>query len=113
MIRNFIIKQDFFKRKTLVVAKDLLCKYLVRKLNGNIIREKITEVEAYVGPHDLACHSSRGRTPRCEPMFIEAGTIYVYFTYCMHWMLNIVTEQIDFPAAVLIRATDGVSGPAR
>src|SRR3989344_4158757 len=112
MIRNFIIKQDFFKRKTLVVAKDLLGKYLVRKLNGNIIREKITEVEAYVGPHDLACHSSRGRTPRCEPMFMEAGTIYVYFTYGMHWMLNIVSEN-SCGAAVLIRGTEDVSGPAR
>ncbi len=84
----------------------------MRKVGDEILREKITEVEAYIGPHDLACHSSRGRTPRCEPMFMEAGTIYVYFTYGMHWMLNIVTEEIDFPAAVLIRGTEGVSGPA-
>ena len=78
-----------------------------------VIKEKITEVEAYIGPHDLACHSSKGRTPRCEPMFMEAGTIYVYFTYGMHWMLNIVTEEKDFPAAVLMRGTEHVSGPAR
>src|SRR3989338_11091467 len=119
MSRNIIIKQDFFKRKTLVVAKELLGKYLVRRIGPpsrgryGVIKEKITEVEAYIGPHDLACHSSKGRTPRCEPMFMEAGTIYVYFTYCMHWMLNIVTEEKDFPAAVLMRGTEHVSGPAR
>src|SRR3989344_3824994 len=113
MDRNFIIKQAFFNRKTLIVAKDLLGKYLVRKVGKKIIRERITEVEAYIGPQDLACHSSRGRTPRCEPMFMEAGTIYIYFTYGMHWMLNIVTEKPDFPSAVLIRGTEQVSGPAR
>src|SRR3989344_8862520 len=112
MGRNFIIKQAFFNRKTLIVAKELLGKYLVRKINGEILREKITEVEAYVGPHDLACHSSRGRTARCEPMFMEAGVVYVYFTYGMHWMLNIVTEN-SCGAAVLLRGTEGVSGPAR
>ncbi len=73
----------------------------------------ITETEAYVGPHDLACHSSKGRTKRNEAMYGEAGTIYVYFTYGMHWMLNIVTEEKDFPAAVLIRGTENFKGPAR
>ncbi len=107
------LKPEFFERKTLVVARGLLGKVLVRKNGKKIIRQVITETEAYVGPHDLACHSSRGRTARCEPMFDEAGTIYVYFTYGMHWMLNIVTEEKDFPAAVLIRGTDQVSGPAR
>jgi DNA-3-methyladenine glycosylase len=107
------LPQSFFNRKTLKVAKELIGKYLVREIDGKIIRQKITEAEAYVGPHDLACHSSRGRTARCEPMFAEAGTIYVYFTYGMHWMLNIVTEEKDFPAAVLIRGTSEVSGPAR
>jgi DNA-3-methyladenine glycosylase len=108
-----ILPHSFFDRKTLRVAEKLLGQYLARKVGKKIIREKIAEVEAYVGPHDLACHSSRGRTPRCEPMFAEAGTIYIYFTYGMHWMLNIVTEGKDFPAAVLIRGTEHVSGPAR
>ena len=107
------LPQSFFNKKTLAVARELLGKYLVREIGGKIIREKITETEAYVGPHDLACHSSRGRTPRCEPMFNEAGTIYVYFTYGMHWMLNIVTEEKEFPAAVLIRGTENITGPAR
>ena len=107
------LPQAFFERKTLVVAQELIGKYLIRELDGKIVRQKITETEAYVGPHDLACHSSRGKTQRNEPMFCEAGTIYVYFTYGMHWMLNIVTEEKDFPAAVLIRGTEDVSGPAR
>ncbi|MEK7175995.1 MAG: DNA-3-methyladenine glycosylase [Patescibacteria group bacterium] len=114
-----IIPHSFFRRKTLKVARELLGKYLVRKIparragGGNkIIREKITETEAYVGPHDLASHSSRGRTSRNEPMFCEAGTLYVYFTYGMHWMLNIVAEN-GCGAAILIRGTEKVSGPAR
>src|SRR3990167_9897625 len=108
-----LVHPSFFNRKTLKVAEELLGKYLARKIGRKIIREKITETEAYIGPHDLACHSSRGRTTRNGPMFCEAGTIYVYFTYGMHWMLNIVTEEKDFPAAVLIRGTENVSGPAR
>ena len=95
------------------VAKELLGKYLVRKIGNKIIREKITETEAYVGPHDLACKSSRGKTEGNKIMYEEAGTIYVYFTYGMHWMLNIVTEEKDFPSAVLIRGTEVTSGPAR
>ena len=108
-----MLPNSFFDRKTLVVAKELLGKYLVRKVGNKTFREKITEVEAYVGPHDLACHSSRGKTARNEVMFRQAGTIYVYFTYGMHWMLNIVTEGKDYPAAVLIRGIEHVSGPAR
>jgi DNA-3-methyladenine glycosylase len=107
------LPKNFFEKKTLTVARELIGKTLVRKLNGKIIRQKITEVEAYVGPHDLACHSSGGKTERNKIMFMKAGTIYVYFTYGMHWMLNIVTEAEGFPSAVLIRGTEAVSGPAR
>lgn len=113
IIKMKLIPQNFFNKKTLRVAQDLIGQYLVRRLNGKIIRQKITETEAYVGPHDLACHSARGKTERNKIMFCEAGTVYVYFTYGMHWMLNIVTEEKDFPSAVLIRATENVSGPAR
>ena len=108
-----MLPHSFFNTKTLRVAQGLVGKYLVRRVDGKILREKITETEAYVGPHDLACHSSKGKTKRCEPMFEEAGTIYVYFTYGMHWMLNIVTEEEGYPAAVLIRGTEKISGPAR
>ena len=93
-----------------MVARDLLGKYLVRKVGNKIIREKITEVEAYVGEHDLACHSSKGRTKRNEVMYGSPGTIYVYFVYGMYWMLNIVTEN-RCGAAILIRSTEHYKGP--
>lgn len=108
-----VLKKDFFERKTVVVAKDLLGKFLVRKIKNEEASYMITEVEAYIGPHDLACHSSRGRTPRNEVMYMKAGTIYVYFTYGMHFMLNIITEKKDFPAGVLIRGVKGIVGPGR
>lgn len=104
---------SFFKRKTLVVAKDLIGKYLVRDIDGKILREKITEIEGYIGPHDLASHSSKGRTKRTEAMHKEGGTIYVYFIYGVHFMLNIVTEEKDYPAGVLIRSTENTTGPGR
>lgn len=106
-----IINKEFFDRKTLKVARDLVGRYLVRKIDGKIVREKITEVEAYIGPHDLASHSSKGGTPRTEVMHAEAGTIYIYFIYGMYYMLNIVTEEEDYPAAILIRATENYKGP--
>ncbi|MCR4279521.1 MAG: DNA-3-methyladenine glycosylase [Candidatus Zambryskibacteria bacterium] len=114
-----LIPQSFFNRKTLRVAEDLIGKYLVRRYYSPsrkryvVARERITETEAYVGEHDLACHTSRGKTKRNEVMFRQAGTIYVYFTYGMHWMLNIVTEKEGCGTAVLIRGTENISGPAR
>lgn len=107
------LPNKFFKDKTLKVAPKLLGKFLVRKIGPEIIREKITEVEAYIGPHDLACHSSKGRTARTEVMHGDAGTIYIYFIYGMYWMLNIVTEEKDFAAAILIRSTQNFKGPSR
>lgn len=104
---------SFFNRKTLTVARDLIGKTLVRNIDGTIIRQTITETEAYVGEQDLACHSSRGKTERNKIMYEGPGTIYVYFTYGMHWMLNLVTEEKGCPTAVLIRGTDEVTGPAR
>lgn len=103
-----ILKKDFYNRKTLKVAQDLLGCFLVREVNGKIIRAMIVETEAYNGPKDKASHASRGMTERNEPMFKEAGMIYVYLIYGMHSMLNIVTEGHGYPAAVLIRAVDFV-----
>lgn len=74
----------------------------------------ITEVEAYDGPEDLASHARLGRrTTRTEVMFAAGGVWYVYFTYGLHWLLNIVTGPVDYPAAVLIRGVKEVTGPAR
>ena len=107
------LNKRFFERPTLIVAKDLLGKYLVRRLNGKIKRFMITEVEAYNGLKDKASHASRGQTERNAPMFGEAGRWYVYFTYGMHYMLNIVTGPKNYPAAVLIRTVAGINGPGR
>ncbi|HUC31353.1 MAG TPA: DNA-3-methyladenine glycosylase [Candidatus Paceibacterota bacterium] len=114
-MKRKILSKSFFDRPTLVVARELLGKYIARR-NG--IALMITEVEAYDGPLDLASHARRGITPRTKVMFGPAGVFYVYFTYGMHWMVNIVTGPKDYPAAILIRAgikEDGtpVTGPAR
>ena len=97
------LNRKFFERSTLEVARDLLGKFLVRKVGRKIISAMITEVEAYIGSDDLACHASRGRTKRTEIMFGSAGHAYIYMIYGMYFCLNFVTEKKDFPAAVLIR----------
>lgn len=73
----------------------------------------ITEVEAYVGQKDKASHASRGKTPRTEIMFGTSGYWYVYLIYGMYYCLNIVTEKENYPAAILIRGVEGISGPGR
>lgn len=98
-----ILTHNFFNQPTLTAARELLGCFLCRRRGRKIIRLEITEVEAYDGPKDKASHASRGKTARNAPMFGEAGRWYVYFTYGMHWMLNIVTGHIGYPAAVLIR----------
>lgn len=110
----------FFNRSSILVAKDLLGKYLVRKLkDGRKQKFKIIETECYEGFEDLASHASRGKTLRNAPMFGGAGTIYVYFTYGMHYMLNIVCGPKGHPSAVLIRGLKSgnkninLIGPAR
>ncbi len=95
---------NFFDRPTTAVARDLLGKHLVRRWQGKELALLITEVEAYDGPHDRASHASRGKTRRTRIMFGPAGRFYVYFTYGMHWLVNIVTGPKEYPAAVLIRA---------
>ena len=106
--------QDFFAKNTLGVAKNLLGKFLCRKLeSGEVISAMITETEAYKGFKDKASHAYKGRTKRTEVMFGEAGTIYVYLIYGMYYCLNIITEKKDYPAAVLIRGVEGISGPGR
>ena len=108
------LPNSFFQRNVLEVAPELLGKIIVRKLNnGKVIRFIITEVEAYSGDGDLACHASKGETPRTEVMFREGGVVYVYLIYGMYWMLNIVTGKENDASAILIRGVQGISGPGR
>lgn len=95
--------RPFFARPTLTVAKDLLGKLIIRKIGQRIVVCRITETEAYRGEDDLACHASRGRTNRTEPLYGIPGTAYVYLIYGMYHCFNVVTERKDFPSAVLIR----------
>jgi len=104
------LPRSFYEQSTLDVARQLLGKYLIRKHRDGITVGRIVETEAYVGPEDRACHASRGRTARTKIMFGPAGYAYVYLVYGFHHMLNIVTEAVDFPAAVLIRAVEPVQG---
>lgn len=109
-----VLDKKFFQRSAKVVAEDLLGKYLVRRFtDGLILAEVITEVEIYDGPRDKASHASRGLTKRNAPMFEAGGVFYVYLCYGMYQMLNIVTGDKDYPAAILIRATDKTKGPGR
>ena len=108
------LENDFFAKNTLWVAKNLLGKFLCRRLkSGIVISSMITETEAYRGFNDKASHASKGRTKRTEVMFAPAGAIYVYMIYGMHYCLNIVTEKKDYPSAVLIRGVSEASGPGR
>jgi len=108
-----ILSQSFFNRPALTVAKELMGKYLVRRYRGKLVSAMITEVEAYDGFKDKASHAFRGMTDRNKIMFGPAGFWYVYFTYGMHWMLNIVTGKKGYPAAILIRAVENINGPGK
>lgn len=101
------LDRSFFNRPTLKVAKELLGKVLVFGEHQGII----TETEAYIGLDDPASHAAKGRTKRNEIMFGEAGFAYVYLIYGMYNCLNFVTEEEDFPAAVLIRGLKIMSSP--
>src|SRR3990172_5323819 len=110
MARAARLPRRFFRRPTLVVARELLGQRLVRLERGRRLSGWIVEAEAYVGQEDLACHAHVGRTRRDEVMWGEGGHAYVYCTYRMHWCLNVVTEAADRPAAVLLRALEPVEG---
>lgn len=100
-------------RATLSHARCLLGKVLVRHQGGRESVHVITEVEAYIGERDLACHASRGRTARTEVLYGPPGHWYVYLVYGMHEMLNLVTGPEDWPSAILIRGVEGIAGPGR
>jgi DNA-3-methyladenine glycosylase len=98
----------------LEVAPELIGKMLVRQFpDDRTERYMITETEAYRGSEDLACHASKGRTPRNEVMFQSGGTVYVYLIYGQYWMLNLVTGYEGDASAILIRGIKGFPGPGR
>ncbi len=106
-----ILKQNFFDRSAIEVSKDLLGKYLVKKSGGAEAVKKITEVEAYDGIEDKACHASSGRTKRNKIMFGAPGFWYMYLIYGVYDMLNVVTGPDKYPSAILIRGVEGMNGP--
>lgn len=110
MENNIRLPRQFFIQDTVTVARRLLGKRLIRLEHNHRIGGLITETEAYRGEEDLACHARAGKTNRTWVMYGPPGHAYIYFNYGIHWLLNIVTEEINFPAAVLIRAIKPAEG---
>ncbi len=105
------LARQFYARPTSEVARRLLGHVIVSDIGGRRTSGRIVETEAYIGPDDPACHAfGYRRTPRTEVLYDAPATAYVYFTYGMHWCLNVVTEAVDYPAAVLIRALEPLVG---
>jgi DNA-3-methyladenine glycosylase len=102
------LPRSFYDRDTALVARELLGKHLVRVWRGVERIGRIVEVEAYLGPHDLAAHSSRGLTARTKVMFGPPGRAYVYFIYGMYYCMNVVTEREGHGSAILLRAIEPV-----
>ena len=116
---SIVLEPSWFARPTCVVAADLIGKVLCRELidsdgQQKILRMRISETEAYIGEGDAACHAHAGtRTPRTEIMYHIGGVFYVYLTYGIHHMLNLVSGPTESPEAVLIRAGFLIEGSAR
>ncbi|RLD12586.1 MAG: DNA-3-methyladenine glycosylase [Chlamydiae bacterium] len=109
-MRNKTLTEKFYDRSPDIVARDLLGKILIHCHNGICCSGRIVETEAYFSENDPANHAARGKTKRNAPMFGKPGTIYVYFCYGNHWLVNVVTEEKGKASAVLIRAVEPVGG---
>lgn len=101
---------EFFQQRAAHFAPNVLGAILVRRIGGELRRARIIEAEAYLGPQDLAAHSSKGRTKRTAVMFGPPGRAYVYLIYGMHWMLNVVVGVEGEAQAVLLRAAEPLDG---
>ncbi len=106
------LPRSFFLHDTVTVARALLGCVLWRRLeDGGLLAARIVETEAYLGANDMASHARRGlRSERNASMYLEGGHAYVYFTYGMHWCLNVVTQERDVAEAVLLRAAEPLRG---
>ncbi len=105
------LKREFFERDTMIVATDLLGKYIIRETSKGKIIGKIVEVEAYLGPKDKASHSyNYKKTDRTKTMYMKPGTLYIYLIYGLYFCLNVITESEGMPCAVLIRQLFPIDG---
>ena len=102
------LERAFYDRNTVIVARELLGKYLVHLSDGRERIGRIVEDEAYLGPHDLAAHSAKGLTERTKVMFGPPGYAYIYMIYGMYYCMNVVTESEGYGSAVLLRAVEPV-----
>ena len=113
MGKNKKLDRSFYQMHADMLAPALLGKLLFRKMDGKVVRVRITETECYMGESDTACHAAKGRTKRTSVLYAVGGTIYVYLCYGIHEMLNVVAGEEDYPEAVLIRGVDDTFGPGR
>src|SRR6478609_7148455 len=106
------LSKDFYLRDDVVqISKDLLGKFLLTNINGEISGGMIVETEAYRAPDDRASHAWNNRkTERTKTMFLEGGVSYVYLCYGIHSLFNVITNIEDIPHAVLIRAVEPTDG---
>ncbi|HJQ40401.1 MAG TPA: DNA-3-methyladenine glycosylase [Thermoanaerobaculia bacterium] len=105
------LPRSFYLHDTVTVARALLGCVLWRRVNDELLAARIVETEAYLGANDMASHARRGlRSERNQSMYLEGGHAYVYFTYGMHWCLNVVTQEADLAEAVLLRGAEPLQG---